>query len=61
MKIRTILTDKKGLKHFIGLRHFYEAPVKSRAMLVVYFLFMALTFLVMEFTVFSNLRNLKDL
>mmetsp|Transcript_29318 Transcript_29318/g.34387 ORF Transcript_29318/g.34387 Transcript_29318/m.34387 type:complete len:225 (+) Transcript_29318:27-701(+) len=58
--MKAILLDKKGLKHWIGLRHFYAKPDRTLSILFTYVFFVSLTFLALEFTAFQVLREQGD-
>ena len=55
--MRMILTDNKGLKHMIGLRHFYAKPDRTVFILCIYLVFMLVTALALEFTAFRLIRK----
>ena len=54
-----ILSEKKGLKHLIGLRHFYAKPDRSNNILLLFLLFMIATAAALEFTAFSQIREVR--
>ena len=52
-KMHSILADQYGLKHLIGLRHFYTKTENSNSMVYMYLVLMLLSFLALQATAFQ--------